>query len=369
MADTIKEETVQQPQHIVGKDNHCSSSSTNNPSNPIILWNLAKLCTSKRPSPFRQVSKSTIQTTDCTSWDSTDDNDEDQNDSSNSNTNDDDEVISDNTSNTTSKSSSSTNDCTCCNKRYDSIEMNIETTLTKSGNVTICSCIKTLDRERKILKNNHTSINELNISGEQLIKLGDYKASRLRYQLLLETLQKNESINYYKLANICYTCGQLSRKLNDYSLASHYFQLELEYTSKFTSSTTRSTTSTGTNEHNTTTTTTSASTDFCMAKCYHALAKLHQYDMGDADASIQYYQQALLLEQAAFIKIKNNLCTKCEETTIDDSNNNNNEYYCEHIINQLKYMQQQIQDTKRCIGRIHFQNGNLDQALRLTIRK
>ena len=231
-----------------------------------------------------------------------------------------------------------TSNCPCSASKSACTETNIEATLTRYG-VSVCSCIKSLKIERKILRRNSSS--DLSQSGAQLLAAGDYRASLLRYQLSLEALKRENCENSYEIANLCYTCGQLCRKINDYTAAAAYFQEELEYTTKFTA-----------------TGNPTASTFMCMAKCCNALARLHQYDRGDSKASLEYYQQALSFEVGAFETLRENSCQTCgSESEV-----------CKHKLSKVRYLKQQIQDTKRNIGRIYFQDGNVDQALQLTMR-
>jgi tetratricopeptide (TPR) repeat protein len=241
----------------------------------------------------------------------------------------------------------------------------VEATLMTSGGVQVTACNNlraSIEMEKDTIQND--SIADLIDSGSQLASDGYYEASLLRYQLALEMLESDdenddsitnssdELENYRFRANLCFTCGQLCRRTLDFPAAAEYFQLELIYTSRYTSSLEST-----------------AANDLCLAKCYDGLASLYQYDIGDADSALEFYQQALVLELSALDKIMNRQCHNClEETSRELSSTTEGRDAskpCLHVRRIVNNIRDQIKETKSNIGRIHFQNGNVGHALQI----
>ena len=241
----------------------------------------------------------------------------------------------------------------------------VEATLMTSGGVQVTVCDNqraSIQMEKDLIQND--SVDDLIESGSQLAAIGDYEASLLRYQLALEILESEDQIDGSMIcssdeldnerfrANLSFTCGQLCRRIRDFDAAAEYFQLELSYTSRLTSALGPT-----------------AANDLCLAKCYDGLANLYQYDMGDADSALEFYQQALYLELAAMKKIMNLECPSC----LDEKSQENSAITgcrnvpkpCIHMRRMVHDIRDQINETKSNIGRIHFQNGNVGHALQM----
>jgi tetratricopeptide (TPR) repeat protein len=377
--------------------------------NPIFMWDFTKQIkigkgNNRKPIPQRQCSKSTLDTTTLgNSTSSEDEHDDDVDEVDSRNVQDDDdakqpisqpqhpkedchpnnedpvvatqEVVGNVTGGLLPEDSCHST-CQSRFQRFESSNDSIELTLSTSGDVTVCSCLNSLEIEKTVLR--RESVNDLMSSGAQLSAVGSYEASRLRYQLTLEALKKQcctdesrrrskqktnkSSSNLHKLANLCYTCGQLSRKLRDFKVAADYFRQELQYTSQYTALQD----------------TPSAAGDLCMAKCYDALARLHQYDMGETDTALQYYELALQHEEAAVDKIQQLPCSICGNSSLLSKDSTGSDECsttsmpktsCCHVQALLEHLQRQMHETKMKIGRIHFMNGHLDRAIKLTIQK
>lgn len=241
----------------------------------------------------------------------------------------------------------------------------VEATLTTSGGVqvTVCSSLSSsIQMENGTFQ--HMSVTDLIHSGSQLAANGDYEASLRHYHLALKTLESDdevgdsspdnddESDNDRFRANLCFTCGQLCRRMRDFVAAADFFEQELLYTSRYTSALEPT-----------------AANDLCLAKCYDGLASLYQYDMGDADSALEFYQQALLLEIEAMKKVLKIDCANCDDESIggnsEISDNRKVSKPCVHLHLMAASIREQINKTKMNIGRIHFQNGNVGHALQM----
>jgi hypothetical protein len=180
-----------------------------------------------------------------------------------------------------------------------------------------------------------------------------------------------------ELVHICYTCTRCAMTLGDYETALFFALREIQYSTSGT--TTRQLNWMRCPSHTTETTETSttskssplsSNTDLpksttttmlvAMAARYHDLAHICQYGLGDAQQALQYYQNALQVEM------------KCYRTLIGSSNNNTvvvaaKEDVSSGISNVIRIdeIRLQIQETRECIGRIHFESGNIEAALRM----
>jgi tetratricopeptide (TPR) repeat protein len=141
-------------------------------------------------------------------------------------------------------------------------------------------------------------------------------------------------------ANLLYTCGKLSVSLNQFQQAVDYYRRELEITVK---------TSHG---HN----------NLAVARIYHELARVSRKGLGDSEQALGYYQEALHIETAVLkaLSAATASCPSCRS-----GHSRNKAKYCEEHAPRVQEVLQQIQDTKRSMGRIHFEQGDLDQAVRL----
>jgi hypothetical protein len=103
--------------------------------------------------------------------------------------------------------------------------------------------------------------------------------------------------------------------------------------------------------------------EICVLECLNSLAKLF-YEMGELDMALQYYQARLVTAQKTLTKVTDQqYCGICHPKNTSRCSNER-QGPCPHAVE----LQHQIQETKNCIGRIHFLSGNLDVALRYTSR-
>jgi tetratricopeptide (TPR) repeat protein len=141
-------------------------------------------------------------------------------------------------------------------------------------------------------------------------------------------------------ASLLYTCGKLSVSLNQCEDAVDYYLRELEITVK--------THAAATNSQN----------PLAVARIYHELARVSSKGLGESKQALGYCQEALRAEMvvrkdlsAAVVSCP--MCCSGKKTK-----------YCASHALCVQEVQQQIQDTRRSMGRIYFDQGELDQAVR-----
>jgi tetratricopeptide (TPR) repeat protein len=175
---------------------------------------------------------------------------------------------------------------------------------------------------------------------------GFMRKSLTAYQGILAHCCESDSDNNSSAdkASLLYTCGKLSVSLNQFEAAVDYYRRELEITVKTQAAATAEGVSNSQN-------------NLAVARIYHELARVSIKGLGDSKQALGYYQQALQVEMgvrkeiSAVIASCSLYCsgkkTKC----------------CASHALCVQEVQQQIQDTRRSIGRIYFDQGDLDKAV------
>jgi tetratricopeptide (TPR) repeat protein len=140
-------------------------------------------------------------------------------------------------------------------------------------------------------------------------------------------------------ASLLYTCGKLSVSLNQCEAAVDYYLRELEITVKQLKA-----------EGNT-------RNNLAVARIYHELARVSIKGLGDSKQALGYYQEALQVEMAVRKKLSAAIVS-CPLCCSGESQ------YCASHAPCVQEVQQQIRDTRRSMGRIYFDQGELEQAVR-----
>jgi tetratricopeptide (TPR) repeat protein len=155
------------------------------------------------------------------------------------------------------------------------------------------------------------------------------------------------------MANLCFACTKLCERLSDFEMAMQYAQCELEYTQQIQQQ------------------------SLAVARCYHELAKLSKYGLGNLEEALSYYQKAYTVEQACWEQARRvaRECPQCSRkprqkkrggmpaTGYCNYNNNNN--LCDHHQTALEEVEYWMRESKNCIGRTSFELGYLDRALEM----
>lgn len=163
----------------------------------------------------------------------------------------------------------------------------------------------------------------LTIRAEVLGRRGEFESSLQTYQRVLE-YQREQATPPDLTASLYYACGRLSVYLRDFMQALEYYTQELLLTRAVSGE------------------------SLAVARIYHDLAKVAELGLGDWTQALVYYEQALCIEVAVWRHAKES--NSGDKLSHDD----------------LKEALHQIPETKKCIGRIHFALGNIDEALRLS---
>jgi hypothetical protein len=153
----------------------------------------------------------------------------------------------------------------------------------------------------------------LTIQAEVLGRQGDYQSSLDTFQRVLD-LYREQSAPIDVTDSLYYACGRLSVYLQKYSQALEYYTQELLLTRAVSGD------------------------SLAVARIYHDLATVAEKGLGDWTRALVYYEQALFVEAVV----------------------------CQQQGDDWKEAAQQIPKTKKCMGRIQFALGNIDEAMRLS---
>lgn len=169
----------------------------------------------------------------------------------------------------------------------------------------------------------------LQTKGDVFCRLGRSKEALQVYQSALE-----EAVNPAEKAKLLYTLGRLCVRLKHIRLAISYFTREMEITE------------TELGEHH-----------LSVSRVLHELAKLYDEGLGEHKMALLKLHKALHIElavlqecHAAIVK-----CPRCNQVT---------HRMCITHANLQKDISNQIRETKKAQGRIHFKLGDFDKALK-----
>ena len=165
---------------------------------------------------------------------------------------------------------------------------------------------------------------------EVLGRRGDYAESLKMYQCVLEHAQK-DGASPDIVSSLYYACGRLSVYLKNYAQALEYYTQELVYTRAVSGD------------------------SLAVARIYHELARVSKSGLGDWEQALSYYEQALLTEVKVWKRAKE-ASNSSDSSAVDEKQRQDD----------LQEAAAQIQETKKCMGRINFALGRIDEAMRLS---
>ena len=202
-------------------------------------------------------------------------------------------------------------------------------------------------------------------------------------------------------ANLLYACGRLSVYQKEYDRAISFYQDELEVTRALLQQTSASLepapapaeplqhslhppTTTSLSWLGTTTATTSA---LALSRIHHELARLHKVARGDGSRALQHYEQALQVELSVYQQLtraaasltpltnctkrqpNRTLPTKHGSRSLPGGGRQRGSCSCCSCARCTDLLEtaQQIRETKRAMGRIHFEQGDFDKAVKLSL--
>jgi tetratricopeptide (TPR) repeat protein len=172
-------------------------------------------------------------------------------------------------------------------------------------------------------------------------RMGRYHQSLECYQLLL-SLSENEAskgatqIALADRANVLYACGRLCASMKDFSSAIDYYKRELIATVDFV----------GSDAHPS------------VSRIHHQIAHVYKEGLGELSLSLEYLKLALQSEKA---------CLATAEKARSSCPNCTNQALCPAHHEVVQQARQQLCETKRRMGRIYYELGDLNQAIRLTL--
>ena len=174
----------------------------------------------------------------------------------------------------------------------------------------------------------------LQTKADVLCRLGKLEESLQAYQkcLVLVDTTPNSKTNPAEKAKILYTMGRLCVKLRMLESAIGYFHQELEITKA------------------------ALGHHLSVSRVLHELARVHDEGLGDYHEALSNYKQALKVECHVLSACQKNMlsCAQCNPTT--------HRACASHSMLQ-RDCAQQIRETKKCQGRIHFKLGDFESAL------
>lgn len=160
-----------------------------------------------------------------------------------------------------------------------------------------------------------------------------------------KTLLEVGDLSCLETVKLLYTLGKLSVRLGNYEQALQYHQVELETTM------TQLSKEIGMNE----------SLEVA-AKVLDGMAKIAKNGLSNASMAHQYYKAALKIRMNLYRTLMNEYKNEKNKNNIINNNNNNNKNNLQKRLLDVKFT---IQETRRNVGRILFEEGHVDQAIRM----
>ena len=169
----------------------------------------------------------------------------------------------------------------------------------------------------------------LQTKGDVYCRLGRVEESLGVYQSALE-----EVVNPAEKAKLLYTLGRLCVRLKHVRLAISYFTREMEITEAELGQ-----------EH------------LSVSRVLHELAKLYDEGLGEHKMALMKLHKALQIELAVLQECHYEItrCQRCNQVT---------HRMCSNHANLQREVSNQIRETKKAQGRIHFKLGDFEKALK-----
>lgn len=194
----------------------------------------------------------------------------------------------------------------------------------------------------------------LQIKADVLCRLGDIDESLKYYEKIVCNMERRSLRHSADAANILYTMGRVCIHAKRFDDAMKYFTRELAVTK-----------------------TVVGKYHLAVSRVLHELAKVAEKGLLDYERALQYYNETLSIETAVLKKCVTDTQTlpccrnpqlkqqRRNMARVSASSNFKNHFQCcvKHA-NMMKDAKQQIVETKRCLGRIHYMHGDFDSALK-----
>ena len=161
------------------------------------------------------------------------------------------------------------------------------------------------------------------LQAEVLGRQGKYSESLATYQSVLRAYEQDVTAGDCVLcARLYYTCGRLSVYLKHFEQAIDYYTKELQLTRAILKD------------------------SLSVARIYHELARVAKEGIGDWERALGYLQQAFLIEVEVWKNARNASSKEHQDDFAD--------------------VTAQMNDTKKCMGKILFALGRIDEAISLS---
>ena len=188
----------------------------------------------------------------------------------------------------------------------------------------------------------------LQTKADVLFRLGKMDQSLHVYEGALTAMDHPDAhVNPADKAKILYTMGRLCVRLKRYRKAIEYFTKELEITQA------------------------TLGYHLSVSRVLHELARLYDEGLGDYRMALIKYKEAFRVEytvlQQCQLAIPN--CENClaKRRSVKNPNSSEPSRPCPVHFNLQRDVAQQIRETKKCQGRLHFKLGDFQKALQTSI--
>jgi tetratricopeptide (TPR) repeat protein len=172
------------------------------------------------------------------------------------------------------------------------------------------------------------------IQAEALVRLGRFSEALSVYVQILglmdDELEGDQVVTVTDRADILYACGRASVRLRDYNAALGFFQQELQLVAK--------------------------QKPLIAARVYHEMAHIYKNILGDSDKALVYYQHALTAETLVY---------KCLVQQSQECCSATDTRCAKHRV-QIQSVVEAIQTTRKAIGRVYYEHGDLTKAFRIS---
>lgn len=214
---------------------------------------------------------------------------------------------------------------------------------------------------------NISTVDDWILEAQECMVNGEYKQTLRLYRAIVKFKEENLSLNptstsavvalptttdfvadsmhLVELANLCYACTRCANLTHDYTSALYWAQRELRYTFLVAG----------------------GCPSLAITASYLELARLCRVGMGDSKQALRFYRAAMQTNQACLTAWREAVdkCPDCGSGHTSNTNACTSSAWCKKHRACRNEIQQHIQETKECIGRVYFEMGNMDAALRM----
>jgi hypothetical protein len=192
-------------------------------------------------------------------------------------------------------------------------------------------------------------VKEMVREAQEHMAVGEYEQALEIYRRVMKMQEQKQPICPVDLANACYACTRCAFLRQDYDMAFHYALRELFYTKQCSNGV----------------------PTLAVAESYHEVARICKVGLGDLAQALRYYRAALSTGYSCLERAHGNQseCDHCQQYSGQSDSSVGSGSATKSLCTMHRAAQteihEQIQDSKQCIGRIYFEMGNFDAAMRM----